>query len=126
MQIDVLDLLGVRYKKNGRDENGLDCFGLVIEVSKRFGHELPDFEYLKTNWEVFNENKEKIAKECKLKKVTSPCEGDLLLFKVCCAFENHIGVYLGDDQFIHCDKYGVHIQSLSDYSSELGSVYRWY
>ena len=43
--IDVSDLIGIPYKENGRGKSGLDCYGLAIEVEKRFGKELQDAVY---------------------------------------------------------------------------------
>lgn len=41
--IDVKDLIGTPFKEFGRDaKTGLDCYGLVIEVAKRYGKELKD------------------------------------------------------------------------------------
>lgn len=39
------DLLPVPYKEFGRDKNGMDCFGLVLEMVKRDGNKLNDFVY---------------------------------------------------------------------------------
>lgn len=36
------DLLSVPYKAGGRDLNGLDCYGLVLECCKRAGCPIPD------------------------------------------------------------------------------------
>jgi hypothetical protein len=36
------DLLLVPYKRDGRDVNGMDCYGLVIECCRRVGKNLPD------------------------------------------------------------------------------------
>jgi cell wall-associated NlpC family hydrolase len=38
------DLLGVPFKDGGRDLAGLDCWGLVMEVSRRQGRSLPDYQ----------------------------------------------------------------------------------
>lgn len=127
MLVDVIDLLSVPYKKNGRDLNGFDCYGLVIEVSKRFGHILRDFEYTDTSYKTFK----KILCELNpmdegVELVHPPLkEGDILLFITSSCYENHCGVYLGDNLFIHCDIYGVHVQDLDTYSGKVGSVYRW-
>lgn len=41
--IDVKDLIGVPFREFGRDaKTGLDCYGLVIEVAKRYGKTLRD------------------------------------------------------------------------------------
>ncbi|MCF0222950.1 MAG: C40 family peptidase, partial [Fibrobacter sp.] len=37
------DLLNVPYKHGGRDLAGFDCYGLVIECSRRNGKPLRDF-----------------------------------------------------------------------------------
>ena len=41
------DLLIVPYKENGRDENGMDCYGFVIELFRRAGKKLKDITDLK-------------------------------------------------------------------------------
>ena len=43
----INEFLYVPYKVNGRDENGMDCYGLVIAIYERMGITLPD--YLPTN-----------------------------------------------------------------------------
>lgn len=125
--IDITDLLSVRYKKNGRTLNGLDCYGLALLVSERFGNKLPDFEYDDTTWETFLSIQKSInLSDYGMIKGSSPYkEGDLLLFKVDCPYENHCGIYLGDDTIIHCNRFGVHVQTFEDYPYEIGSVYRW-
>lgn len=124
--INIDDLLGIRYKTNGRDSNGYDCYGLAIEVEKRFGHKLPDMEEFLKKDRVF-EN----CKDLALKKVTSQVkqvkvpekEGDVILFNDG-SILNHIGIYLGNDKYIHCNKYGVHIESVSS-CMNIGKVYTW-
>lgn len=37
--------LGVPYKAGGRDERGLDCYGLAMAVARMWGLELPEFDY---------------------------------------------------------------------------------
>lgn len=37
------DLLCVPFKKGGRSKDGLDCYGLCIELCRRCGKTLPDF-----------------------------------------------------------------------------------
>ena len=39
------DLIGVPFKNRGRDiQDGFDCYGLVKEVYRRYGHEIPEYD----------------------------------------------------------------------------------
>lgn len=41
---EVTDLIGAPFVHGGRDvERGVDCFGLLIEMHRRKGQEIPDF-----------------------------------------------------------------------------------
>lgn len=42
---DFRDLIGVPFMWGGRNPAlGLDCWGLVMEIQRRFGHEIPDVD----------------------------------------------------------------------------------
>lgn len=117
------DLLGIPYKIHGRDRKGYDCYGLVIEVEKRFGRDLVDFytEYNKAgNYSSIKE----LIKGSKLIKTFNPVMGDLLLFSDSKGRTAHIGVYLQNDDFIHCDCYGVRISELRTYFRNC-EAYTW-
>lgn len=127
MLIDITDLLGKPYKAHGRGPNGFDCYGLVIEVEKRLGHSMPDL-YRKLsetdNWETDIHNVSFTSGMTGMKKTDTPLFGDVVLF-----FDNkgrihHSGVYLKNDDFIHCNKYGVHISKVQTYSLR-SEVYTW-
>jgi cell wall-associated NlpC family hydrolase len=121
------DLLGTPFKIHGRNIKGYDCYGLAIEVLSRFGYKLVDlYEY--TTREEYEQLIEKealgVAYRENFKKVTKPEESDVLLFfnEKGCSY--HIGVYLENNNFIHCDKYGVRISSLENYDY-YWECYRW-
>jgi len=40
--MNLSDLIGIPYKIHGRDENGLDCFGLIWLIAKRKGTPIKD------------------------------------------------------------------------------------
>lgn len=90
------DLIGKKYKKNGRGPNAFDCYGVCIEVCKRVGIEIPEMENLLDGKRLFQ-------------KVTGSYQaGDLVLMS---AGGHHIGVMVDSERLIHT-------------SSEIGSVNR--
>lgn len=125
--IQIEDLLGIPFKYHGRDKNGFDCYGLAIEVSKRFGHKLVDMysDYSNTDNEAALEaNSFNIITGSKLIQTSTPTEGDVVLF-----FDRknrlvHIGIYLKNNDFIHCDTLGVRVSSLKNYFRKW-SVFTW-
>lgn len=125
--INIDDLLGIPFKIHGRDKNGLDCYGLAIEVSKRFGHKLVDMFYdynSANNLQDLNDNTYNITHSSGLEKTEQPNMSDVLLFFDSKNRTTHIGIYLSDDNFIHCDGDGVHISKLSSYFRRW-SAYKW-
>ncbi len=124
---DISDLIGIPFHTHGRSKKtGYDCYGLAIEVSKRFGHKLPDLWYNSSTSQMFTEKCSGVLEELKEKVcMTSEQEPGNLV----CFFENgnmvHIGVIVGTDKFIHCDRLGVRILSLSDYYRKQWRIYRW-
>lgn len=123
--INIDDLIGVRYKLNGRNiREGLDCYGLAIEVENRFGHKLPDYADMDQKYFLMYE--EKCLRSINVKEISEPIsEGDLILIKNAKGIFGHIGVYLGKDKFIHCNTLGVHIDRVSQYKNFIGKVYQW-
>lgn len=125
--ISIDDLVGVKYSFNGRSkQTGFDCYGLAIEVCKRFGYTLPDVE------EALSEDRDFLLCENKcllgvnVERTQMPKkEGDVILFKNPKGVLNHIGVYLGNGRFIHCNKLGVHLDKLRDYQMLIGRCYSW-
>lgn len=45
-RINIDDLIGKPYKEKGRGAGGYDCYGICIEVGKRFGVEFPELKDL--------------------------------------------------------------------------------
>ena len=44
MTPDINSLIGIPYVKGGRSLDGIDCWGLVMEVYRRMGRSVPDFD----------------------------------------------------------------------------------
>lgn len=95
----VLTWQGISYKWGGRTKAGVDCSGLVQRVFAEAGIYLP-----RTSYEQFREGVG--VPKAKLES------GDLVFFSTSGAGASHVGIYLGDGQFISATRHCVEIQSL--------------
>lgn len=105
--IDYTDLIGVPFANRGRDvTTGVDCYGLVTEVYKRFGYNIPEYYADYNNVEAVNElitSKTAIKsnwQEVDKNNLPIPCLM-AIRFGVPKGVVNHTGVYIGNGKFIH-------------------------
>jgi LysM repeat protein len=83
------EMLGVRYRFSGRSKKyGFDCSGLVTNLYSKFDIELPH-----SSREQFRYG-EKVTRD-RLE------EGDLVFFSSQGRHPDHVGIYIGNDQFLH-------------------------
>ncbi|OPX86516.1 MAG: Peptidoglycan endopeptidase LytF precursor [Pelotomaculum sp. PtaB.Bin104] len=98
--------LGTRYVWSGSSPGGFDCSGFTTYVYKQLGVSLP-----RTASEQFNTGV----------RVKKPAAGDLVFFTTYQRGASHVGICIGNNQFIHASSGAgkVVITSLSDgyYSS---------
>lgn len=103
LALHAMGMIGIRYKYGGTlPENGLDCSGLVRYLFKEvWGTELP-----RTSEEISRLG-EKVN--------TSELEpGDLVFYNTLRRGFSHVGIYLGDNKFIHAPSGGgqVRVESM--------------
>jgi len=103
LAIEAMSLVGINYRRGGNSpENGLDCSGFVRHVFKEVqGKELP-----RTSAEI-----SKLGESVD-KQDLQP--GDLVFFNTLRRAFSHVGIYLGDNKFIHSPSTGgaVRIESM--------------
>lgn len=123
--IDIADLIGVPFVEFGRDiKNGLDCYGLAIEVEKRLGKTLKDVVL-----EKFDRAKvERTAPTLNVKKLRLDeiSEGVILEFYDLHDKRPHVAVALDKNTFIHAtENQGVRISSFASSRTylKLANVY---
>lgn len=103
MTINISDLIGVPYKDHGRDNNGMDCYGLAIEVMRRYGYKLNDVVYENHNIELADRN----VPTLNITPIDQAREGALLEMQY--NGELHIGVCISKREFIHMTRTGCRI-----------------
>jgi cell wall-associated NlpC family hydrolase len=84
---------GIKYLRGGMSEKGFDCSGFVKYVFDINGYELP-----RTSISQY--------KDCKVVLLDSILPGDLLFFKTRGKRISHVGIYIGNRQFIHSPRHG--------------------
>jgi len=95
---------GTDYQRGGCDKDGIDCSGFV---QKLYG-EVYGIDLLRTSLEQF--------KNCEhLHTAAEASEGDLIFFKIHSRHITHVGVYLGNNYFVHASSsQGVMISNLNE------------
>jgi hypothetical protein len=97
----ALAVMGTPYEWGGTDDNGFDCSGLIQYAYARHGILLPRVSR--------DQMKMGIAVEPRLEELRP---GDILGFSVERASVSHVGLYVGNGQFIHSASGGVKLSSL--------------
>ena len=107
--MNISDLVGTPYKVHGRDESGLDCFGLIWLIAMRLGRPIRDPVY-----KGFNCSLIRLAEYVGLKQ----CD-----FEIGCVLEIekderlHLGYAIDDTRMIHCAlNEGVIIEDIDNYT----------
>ena len=101
----ALDLVGIRYRRGGDNaESGFDCSGFVGYVFlEQFGLKLP-----RTSGEISRTGEQVSRAELK--------PGDLVFFNTMRRAFSHVGIYMGDNQFVHAPRPGkaVRVEDIRD------------
>ena len=101
----AMDLLGIRYRRGGSSpEAGFDCSGFVNHVFREgLGLVLP-------------RSSKEMSKTGEVVDRDELRPGDLVFFNTMRRAFSHVGIYLGDNQFVHAPRSGgrVRIEDLRD------------
>jgi cell wall-associated NlpC family hydrolase len=90
--------IGAPYLWGGNTPSGFDCSGFVKYVFAKFGVSLP--RTTETQWTATT-------------PVNSPSIGDLVFFQTYKTGPSHVGIYLGNNQFISAASSGVTISNMT-------------
>lgn len=125
--IDLNDLIGKPFSEDGYGPDSYSCYGLAVEVFKRYGIDIP-----KTNISVCAS---KQASQNKIKEhlslywqptdtLTVPT--GLVIQSTNFEFANHLGVYIGQKKIIHITiNRNVVIDRLDQWKSRILGYYKY-
>ncbi len=94
----ALSLVGTPYRYGGEDLKGVDCSGLVYYSFKQAGMEVPRS----------TTDQKRAAKPVPTRKMR---KGDLVFFKQYGRRYSHVGIYIGDDKFVHAPSTGKRVRT---------------
>lgn len=120
--------MNVPYKHHGRDEYGLDCYGLIIAIYSCFGIKLLDInDNYDEHWswqgrDYFAENYHK-----QWEIVSNPSPLDVVMFKNKKGIVNHGGIVIDRFRFVNARKAGVVIDKLGSekWKKSIDNFYRF-
>ncbi|MGH7517260.1 MAG: C40 family peptidase [Gemmatimonadales bacterium] len=99
----ALEALGTSYRLGGTTSDGFDCSGLIQHAYARHGIKLP-----RVSREQAREG------EAVKRDLEALQPGDILTFSQSRGRVSHVGLYLGDGQFVHSASRGVQVSVLSE------------
>ena len=99
----IAEWLGTPYKYSGTSKNGVDCSGLICMIF----HDSYDKKMEGCAGDLYKSSEQ--IKRSDLR------EGDLVFFKINRKRVSHVGIYIGENRFVHASsKNGVIISRLDD------------
>ena len=123
------DLVGKRFVNGGRiTATGLDCWGLVMEVFKRFGHTIPDFVVDAFAVHAIDALAGEAADSRIWEEVYEPYDRDIplvALMRMHPKLITHAGVFIGNNRIMHTTaSTGVIISRVDALKSRITGYYR--
>lgn len=117
------DLIGVPFVDGGRDKNGMDCWGLAKECFRRQGIMVQDYDI--SAMATARIDSELYANKNVWREIQQPVIGCLVLINISCqGFANHVGIYAGENKFIHAyANTGVCLSTIKRWKSHIKGYY---
>lgn len=92
----ALQQVGVPYRYGGHDPSGFDCSGLVYYSYLQQGVKIPRTTHSQL----------KFAKKIPYSRIRY---GDLVFFRISKSKISHVGMYIGNNEFVHAPSKGKHV-----------------
>lgn len=119
---DGIDLIGTPFKYGGRGPDFFDCYGLVMEMSRRAGKPLPDFGF-DTNHNIVAAMMGATLPQWEEISKTPGCVALIRIGRLI----SHVGYLIDADHMIHSwdMSNGVSIVRLDEWKNRITGFYRY-
>lgn len=117
-----IDLIGKPFRYGGRGPDHYDCYGLIMEMNRRNGVEIPDCVSPTNHQEIalLLSDQKRLWKE-----VSSPKVGDVVCIRIG-RFVSHVGYLVSPSSMLHAwESTGVLVEPLSVWSKRIDSYFRY-
>jgi cell wall-associated NlpC family hydrolase len=127
---DLSGLIGIPFLDQGRDPAvGLDCWGMFMEVQRRFGNHVPDFRIpCKATPQIGEIVSSELGKWERIEEPEAGCAVLMAISPEMPDVVQHFGVYIGNGKFLHTlEKTGAIVSRVGDafWSKKIRGFYRW-
>jgi len=124
------NLVGGQFVNGGRDiVTGMDCWGLVMEVYRRYGMDVPDFTVSAFSYETIDMLTMGAAISKTWDEVKWPVDADaplVVMMRIHPKYVTHAGVFVGDNRVIHTmQATGVVLSNIGSLRSRITGYYRY-
>ncbi len=124
------DLIGKKFVNGGRDvQTGMDCWGLVMEVYRRYGITIPDFTVDAFAFHAIDLLAGEAMVERVWEEVCHPYSREaplVVLMRMHPELITHAGVFVGNKRIIHTMKgTGVIMSHTAPLQSRIAGYYRY-
>ncbi|WP_028449702.1 C40 family peptidase [Chitinibacter tainanensis] len=119
--LEFIDLIGVPFEYKGRGPDTFDCYGLLRELYRRQGHDIPDYISPTDGARI----SALFANQLVLWREVEPEPGAAVLIRV--PGNMHCGMLIDRHRFIHTweGAGGVCIEEIDDWKSRVLGYYRY-
>jgi cell wall-associated NlpC family hydrolase len=93
--------VGAPYRYGGHSPSGFDCSGLVV------------YSYSKAGLSGLPHSAAALERQAESVELAELVPGDLLFFHLAGRKASHVGIYLGNREFVHAPSGGKHVERVS-------------
>lgn len=117
---------GIPYKNRGRGMDGIDCWGLIVNIYADYGVQVFDLQDYEQEWARRGKNIILDNYYENWQKVTAPQLGDVLLFRWPRDVVSHAGFFLDKGRFLQASINGVIVSMLdAQWRARLHGAFRY-